>query len=84
MHKDQTTPGMPLPTVSLRMYVEVEGELSQFLCLTTIEKNLLSTLKKCVSSQGDDTCITQEGPTKPTTIVIYYGQKKIPEKNGVL
>jgi hypothetical protein len=73
---------MPSPNALLKMYVEVEGELSQFLCLTQIEKNLLNTLKKCVSSRADDTCITQEGPIKLTTIATYFELKKIPEKSG--
>jgi hypothetical protein len=82
MLKDQTTVGMHSPIGSLRMSVELDGELSQHSCPTEIAKSLLNTLRTCGFFREEDIYIMPVAPTKPTTIVIYCEQKKTPEKNG--
>jgi hypothetical protein len=75
---------MPSQRGWLRMSVEVEEELYPSSCLSQTVKNLRSTLKKCGFFPEGVTFITQEDPIKPTIIAIYYGLKKIPEKNGAM
>lgn len=82
MLKDPETLGQSSLTGSLTMYVEHEDQAALYLA-KAIGDNLLSTLRSSNSFPEGDISITQDDPTKLTTIVISFGPKKTPEKNGV-
>lgn len=83
MHKGQTTRGTLLQNVSLKMCVELDGELNVDFYLSQIAGSLRSISKLCDLYPEEDTYIMPVGRTKHSTIVISFEPKKILEKNGV-
>lgn len=74
--------GTPLPNVLLKMSVVLDGEANLDYLAKMIADNLRNTLKSKSFCRVDVTCTTLDDQPNSTTIVTYYEQKKIPEKNG--
>jgi hypothetical protein len=74
--------GTHYQTGSLKMYVELDGELIEALCQKTTNNSWLSTLKSKSSFPEGATFIMPVDHTKPITIAIFYVLKRILEKNG--
>ena len=75
--------GMPLQKDLWKMSVELGGEPNLDSLAKMIVLYLQDTLKSKSSFREEDIFTTLEGPLSFTITVTCYGQKKIPEKNGV-
>jgi hypothetical protein len=75
--------GMLLLTVLWKMYAVLGGVVSRLLCQMQIDKNSLTTSKKCDSYPVAGISITPVGRIRLTITATYFEPKKTHEKSGV-